>query len=65
MIFYDNGTLIDMVSRFYYLGIVFSTGVSFSPILNYAGEVWGFAKSFAVERVHMQFCKQELQNDFI
>ncbi len=41
------------------------------PILNYAGEVWGFSLSLQVERVHLQFCKSLLgvkrstQNDFI
>ena len=42
-----------------------------SPILNYAGEVWGFHKASTVETVHLQFCKKVLgvkrstQNDFI
>ncbi len=41
------------------------------PILNYSGEVWGFAKSNQIERVHLKFCKRLLgvkistQNDFI
>ena len=42
-----------------------------TPILNYGSEVWGFAKTNAIERVHMQFCKKVLgvkkstQNDFV
>ena len=42
-----------------------------SPILNYAGEVWGFNKGLQVERSHLSFCKRTLgvkkstQNSFI
>ena len=42
-----------------------------TPILNYASEVWGFDHGKAIERVHLQFCKQILkvkrstQNDFV
>jgi len=41
------------------------------PILNYGCEVWGFHPGKAVERLHVQFCKQLLgvkkntQNDFV
>ena len=41
------------------------------PILNYASEVWGFAKAAHIERVHLLFCKKLLsvkqctQNDFV
>ena len=41
------------------------------PILNYGCETWGFHSGNALERVHLQFCKQLLgvkkctQNDFI
>ena len=31
-----------------------------SPILNYAGEVWGFHKASTVETVHLQFRKKVL-----
>ena len=42
-----------------------------TPILNYGSEVWGFIQGNAIERVHLQFCKQLLgvkkttQNDFV
>ena len=42
-----------------------------TPILNYASEVWGFGHGNAIERVHLQLCKQILkakrstQNDFM
>ena len=42
-----------------------------APILNYASEVWGFAKAANIERIHLKFCKRLLsvkqctQNDFI
>ena len=42
-----------------------------TPILNYGCEVWGFIQGNAIERVHLQFCKQLLgvkkttQNDFV
>ena len=42
-----------------------------TPILNYASEVWGFDHGKAIERVHLQFCKQihkvkrSTQNDFV
>ena len=32
-----------------------------TPILNYASEVWGFDHGKAIERVHLQFCKQILK----
>ena len=92
---------LEIVSKFTYLGIVFTTGGSFaeaqstlsgqaqkaifcmkkylnkfvdvtpshylelfdklvSPVLNYASEVWGFAKANHIERVHLQFCKRLL-----
>ena len=41
-----------------------------APILNYASEVWGFAKAAHIERVYLLFCKKPLsvkqctQNDF-
>ncbi len=41
------------------------------PILNYGGEVLGFAQATQIERTHLQFCKRLLgvkistQNDFI
>jgi len=41
------------------------------PILNYGCEVWGFHPDKAVERLHVQFCKQILhvekntQNAFV
>jgi len=41
------------------------------PILNYGCEVWGFQPGKAVERLHVQFCKQLLcvqkntHNDFV
>lgn len=110
--FYYNNSEIEIVTKFSYLGIVFTPGGSFSeanntlsgqaqkaifklntylrkftdlslkhtidlfdklvlPILNYAGEVWGFSQSLQVERVHLHFCKRLLdvkittQNDFI
>ena len=103
---------VEIVRKFTYLGIVFTTGGSFSetqnalagqalkaiyklksyvykfsdikishmldlfdklilPILNYGAEVWGFAESKVIERVHLQYCKHLLgvkaqtQNDFI
>ena len=31
-----------------------------TPILNYGCEVWGFIQGNAIERVHLQFCKQLL-----
>ena len=108
---YDSEPL-EIVKSFKYLGIVFTTGGSFSetqstlagqaqkaifklnkymykftfitpkhklelfdklvsPILNYSSEVWGFCQAYAIERVHMQFCKKLLgvkkttQNDFV
>ncbi|MES9880123.1 MAG: reverse transcriptase family protein, partial [Sedimenticola sp.] len=110
--FYYNNLEIEIVTKFSYLGVVFTPGGSFSeanntlsgqaqkaifklnkylqkftelspkhvldlfeklvvPILNYAGEVWGFNHSNQIERVHLQFCKRLLgvkittQNDFI
>lgn len=42
-----------------------------TPILNYAGEVWGFKQANCIERVHLRFCKGLLgvkkttQNDFV
>lgn len=41
------------------------------PILNYGGEVWGFAHANVIEKVQLQFCKRLLgvkkttQNDFV
>ena len=105
-------TNLEIVNKFTYLGIVFTSGGSFSqaqatlsgqaqkaifamnrylnkfvnvtpshslelfdkliaPILNYASEVWAFAKATHIERVHLQFCKKLLsvkqctQNDFV
>ncbi len=99
--FYYNNLEIEIVSKWSYLGIVFSPGGSFFeanitlsgqahkaifklnkylqkftdlkpkhildlfdklvlPILNYAGEVWGFSQSNQIERVHLQFCKRLL-----
>lgn len=110
--FLYDGKRVDVVNKFNYLGVVFSSGGSFSiaqstisgqalkaifkmnkhlykftelsvshkmdlfdklitPILNYASEVWGFDHGKAIERVHLQFCKQILkvkrstQNDFV
>jgi len=107
-----NNCEIEIVNKFNYLGVVFTSGGSFSeaqktlagqslkaifqmntclykftdvsvqhrldlfdklitPIMNYAGEVWGFIKGISIEKVHMQFCKIMLgvkantQNDFI
>jgi len=102
---------LEIVSKFVYLGAVFSAGGSFSeaqctlarqslkalfkinkylhkityidirhyelfdklvlPILNYGCEVWGCHPGKAVERLHVQFCKQLLgvkknpQNEFV
>ena len=42
-----------------------------ASILNYASEVWEFAKATHIERVYLQFCKKRLsvkqctQNDFV
>ena len=42
-----------------------------APTLQYASEVWAFAKAAHIERVHLQFCKKLLsvkqctQNDFV
>ena len=90
-------SVIEIVNKFSYLGIVFTPGGSFSeaqatladqaqkaifamnrylnkfvnltpyldlfdklitPILNYGSEVWGFAKSMHIERVHLLFCQK-------
>ena len=103
---------IEIVSKFTYLGVVFTSGGSFSgthnclsdqalkaifqfkkyiykftnlpvshvlslfdklitPILSYAGEVWGHSDTVIIERVHLHFCKNLLgvklqtQNNFI
>ena len=97
--FFYNEQQLEIVSKFWYLGVVFPAGGSFSeaqntlagqaqkaifqlkkylykftfltpihkfdlfdklilPILNYGSEVWGFSQANAIERVHLQFCKE-------
>jgi len=61
--FYYNNEELEIVEKFSYLGIVFSTGGSFSnlfdklisPVLNYASQVWGFIQGSSIERVHLQY----------
>ena len=66
--FYD-GIKLEIVNQYKYLGMTFSTGLTFSyahenmakPMLTYGSEVWGLiAKNRIIERIHLFAIKKLL-----